>query len=161
MNKVLLKSAFCALFYLLATNVIAQTFYSYEEIVASNSLRTNNNFDFIRAKKLVSELHPKLYLINNSALNTSAPNSYYADVDVSSLQMLETHRDANRLEIIKINVKNSDRFSLDLAQIGRSYPGLKYVYVVCDFQCDINYIRNFFRNNNPSILIIYAISIPS
>ncbi|WP_313808254.1 hypothetical protein [Flavobacterium sp.] len=160
MNKVLLKSAICAFLLFLVGNVSAQNFYSYEQIIQGSSVRSANNFDLVRVKKLITELHPKLYLVNNNVLNTSVTNSYFADIDVASLGMLQNQQNNAGFEIIKINVKNSDNFNIDLSQLRQTYTGLKYVYVSCNFVCDINYIINFFSNNDPEILIIYSASNP-
>lgn len=160
MNKVLLKSVICVFFLFLTGNAFTQTFYSYEQLIQDYSGRTSDNFDLVRAKKLVSELHPKLYLVNNSMLSTSVANSYYADVDVASLATLDNQQNVSGFEIIKINVKNTDQFSIDLSQLRQTYTGLKFVYVVCDFRCNVSHVQSFFVNNDPDILIIYAISIP-
>lgn len=161
MNKLVLKSAICAIFLVITTMTSAQNFYSYNDIVSGNALKNGNiGFDMERARSLVKDLHPKLYLKNGNVLQSSSPNSYYAEIDVASLSSLSSNTNANNFEIIRINVKSTNNFSVDLSQLRQSYTGLTFVYVVCDFQCDLNYIRQFFVNDDPNIMIIYSISVP-
>lgn len=161
MNKLVLKSAICVIFLVITTMASAQNFYSYSDIISGNTLKNGNNgFNIERARSLVKDLHPKLYLKNGNELQSSSTSNYYADIDVASLPTLSNHANANNLEIIRINVKSTNNFSVDLSQLRQFYSGLTYVYVVCDFQCDLNYIRQFFVNDDPNIMIIYSISVP-
>lgn len=160
MNKSILKTVFTiiCLFTVLLSH--SQSFFSFEQITGGNQLRQSNNFDFSRAKSLVTELHPKLYLKRDYERNTSLSNTYYAETDVATYPQLSNRLEASTLEIITIKVKNTDNFNIDIASLSQHFRSLKYVHIVCEFRCDLNYIRRFFSNDDPNILIIYSISSP-
>jgi hypothetical protein len=161
MNKLILKTVIAFICFFTSAISYSQSFYSIDQIENQSNLRQTNNFDFLRAKSLVTELHQKLYLKSDYEMNNSESATYYAETDVISYSQLARRQEAPTLEIITIKIKKTDNLNIDLASLKQDFRSLKYVHVICEFECDLNYIRRFFSNDDSSILIIYSISNPT
>jgi len=163
MNALKQKAAVLFLLFLLAEMVHSQTFISYQDLMTNNgyeSKKDGSAFDFDHVKSLLKELHPKLYILNGKEKNLTQGYMYYAEVDAASFRQLLAMDNTGSLEMLTLKLSANDAARIDTTAFEK-FKNLKYIYVICDFKCNPDYIKGLFLNNRHDYLIIYSISIPS
>ncbi|THF53077.1 hypothetical protein E6C50_02410 [Flavobacterium supellecticarium] len=163
MNALKQKAAVLFLLFLLAETVHSQTFISYQDLMTNNgygSKKEGSAFDYDHVKSLLKELHPKLYILNGKEKNLTQGNLYYAEVDATSFRQLLAMDNIGSLEMLTLKLSANDAARIDPTALEK-FKNLKYIYIICDFKCNPDYIKSLFLNNRHDYLIIYSISIPS
>lgn len=162
MNALKQKAAALFLLLLLAGTVHSQTFISYQDLMTKGyeGKQTGSEFNYGRARSLLKDLHPKLYILNGKVKDLTQGNCYYAEVDAYSFSQFLAREDTRPLEILTLKLSANDPLRIDTTALEK-FKSLKYIYVICDFKCNPDYIKSLFLNNRNGYLIIYSIAIPS
>lgn len=163
MNALKQKAAALFLLFLVTETMHSQTFMSYQDLMTKNGYERKKDgsaFDYDRVRSLLKDLHPKLYLLNGKEKDLTQGYCYYAEVDAGSLGQFLARENTGSLEILTLKLSAGDASRLNTAPLEK-FKSLKYIYVICDFKCNPDYIKSLFLNSRTDYLIIYSIAIPS
>lgn len=135
--------------------------FNYKTLLekSSDESRTSNS---ISMQSLVADLHTSISVTNGKVEKFGDGDIISLDIDVSSLpRILSLSKQAIGLQIIKIHFNTISELNskLDLSEL-KSFPNLRFVYVMCPFEASQNQINNFFTGSNEAVTIIYTATLP-
>lgn len=113
-------------------------------------------------KNLVTDLQPTVY-VGDVVKTSNGSLPVRADVRAASIPKLTIENplfEQVELITIRINSQADLSSSLDLASI-QGFTTLKYVRILCSFECTANQLGEIVTGNTIGIKVFYSISIPS
>ncbi|WP_372754520.1 hypothetical protein [Mariniflexile sp.] len=172
-----MKNKLTLTFYSFLLSLCVSLFITIEGNAQENGIyEINNNATLLKdtAKKtkvndrenfydLAFKIHPTSYA-NDKIIkkNNNNKSSKLTFNDSKSLGLLnQNNTDFNHIELVTIKLNSIQELNkkVDLTN-ANSFSNLKYVYIVCSFQCTESQIKEFIRSNS-NIRIFYKIEIPS
>ncbi len=111
---------------------------------------------------LVTDLHPTVY-IGDVVRTNNGSTPVRADVKAGSISKLSIENPLfEQVELITIRINSQADLSaqLDLSTI-QGFTGLKYVRLLCSFECTAEQLNTIVTGNTAGIKVFYSISIPS
>ncbi|PKP24908.1 MAG: hypothetical protein CVU03_10215 [Bacteroidetes bacterium HGW-Bacteroidetes-2] len=164
-NNCILKVAvwFVGIFFFTATTSYSQESVKIFEINQLNSASSLKSTlpSYIKPEKILPLINNNIssVIIENGSIKFFGENALRADIDfrsVSSKIVRQPRFDNVEIATIRIN-RPSDLFSkINLANLG-GFTKLKYVYIICSFQCSENQISNSLIFGEKDYLIIYTV----
>ncbi|HNZ43057.1 MAG TPA: hypothetical protein PLI16_02670 [Bacteroidales bacterium] len=155
---------FAVLYFLTVQNLPAQNIKHFDEVL--NALSTSDQdqakADASHFKSLIYDVQPRLYIDKNGFKNSSDSRPVCVTTDPQSYELLyETNPLFEQVELITVNILNARdlNFIFDMTRL-KSFSKLKYVYFLCNYNCDPALIRLQWPNLAGSVIVFYQISLP-
>ncbi len=146
-------------FFIFSTNIFSQNIVSFSYLL--NKKSSSNLYDYSRANDLITNLHPKVYLINGEEKSTSKSSVYFCETDVKSYNSIFDRANLSSIEIITIKITKNDQPNFDLKLLKSKFSKLKFVYLIYEYPTNESAILKQISNNDNQLLAIYNISIPN
>jgi len=154
---------FVGILFLTATSSKAQ---ESVEIVELNQLSITSNFksalpSYIKPENILPLIKDNVSSVKfeNGTIKFFGENALRAELDFRSVSSkIERQPKFDNIEIVTINISSpNDLFSkINLANLG-GFTKLKYVYIICPFQCSESQISNSLIFDEKDYLIIYTV----
>ena len=144
---------------LFCINAFSQNIVKFEQLQKSSLANTNK--DYATVEKLITNLQPKLYLIDGKEKNTSKTDINFCEVDVKAFNSLFNRNDLSKLEIITLKVNQNEQPYIDVKLLQSKFSQLKYLYLVYEYEISESLILKNIHNVSDNFLIVYSASIPN
>lgn len=126
---------------------------NYKQVLESNELEEIQN--------LIYELNSTVLISNSGVRKFGDEAPVTAETNPGSFNALKAaNPDFRSVKLLKIKIQDPGDLNrtLDLSSL-KNFEDLKYVYVQCAIDCNLNQIQNMFSNTG-DIKIFYIIAIP-
>jgi len=153
------------LFLISTQNLKAQNIKEYSDLANSitSADKQNGSSEAKHLKSLIFDLNPKIYIYNKEDKRYGNEPPVCLNTDVNSIERLyEANNLFEKVELISININNPSElnFILDFSKLN-SFINLKYVQFLCSFECDPILIKQLYKENSKTgMIVFYRISLP-